>query len=333
MDERGVYMKRAISLTLILIMIATLICSCSFLPDEIKTCTINFYVDGELYTTKTGVIGQVISQPKSPQKENEIFVGWFVNNILVYEYDFSSLLIGDLDLHAKFVLDGVAITNMMTTQIMKSVVTIVNKAYNTAMGGLIETSSSTSQGSGVVVDISDGYCFVLTNYHVVATANGFSKQSIKVEDPWGNEYEANVYKNKNSSSAAIDPSYDLALIYFKYQPTTEMKLEEIAFANNDPKSEENVISLGTPNGQQNSITYGKVLSYQKLNNSEDSDEKVEFDIIYHSALIYHGSSGGPLVDTSGKLVGLNFAGFENNHYGCAIPLSKIIEFMGKYVYL
>lgn len=325
-------MKRVVSLTLIFIMIATLICSCSFLPEEIITCNVNFYVDGELYTSKTGVIGQAISQPKAPQKENQIFLGWFVNNALVYEYDFSTILIGDLDLHAKFVFDGVSITNMLTTETMKSLVTVVNKSYNTAMGGLIETASSTAQGSGVVVDISGGYCYVLTNYHVIATSEGYDKQTITVEDPWGNKFEANIYKNSKASSYAMDESYDLALIYFKYQPESDVKLEEIAFANDDPKVGEYAISLGAPNGQQNSITYGEILSYTKLNN-ENKSEKVKFDIIYHSALIYHGSSGGPLLDISGKLIGLNFAGFENSHYGCAIPLSKIIEFMGKYVYL
>ena len=57
-----------------------------------------------------------------------------------------------------------------------------------------------------------------------------------------------------------------------------------------------------------------------------------FDIIIHNALIDHGSSGGPLLNASGKLVGLNFAGFESNHHGCAVPMSKINEFLNTYVY-
>ena len=131
----------------------------------------------------------------------------------------------------------------------------------------------------------------------------------------------------------MDPSYDLALICFKYDQTEAPKLAEIEIGY-DPQIKDYVVALGSPLGQKNAITYGKVLNYQKLNaaGGEEIDE-VTFDIIYHNALLDHGSSGGPLLDTSGKLVGLNFAGFENNHYGCAIPLSKITEFLGKYVYV
>ena len=94
-----------------------------------------------------------------------------------------------------------------------------------------------------------------------------------------------------------------------------------------------VVSLGSPNAQKNSITYGKVLSYQELAPSEDgSSANISFDIIIHNALIDHGSSGGPLLNASGKLVGLNFAGFESNHHGCAVPMSKINEFLNTYVY-
>ena len=294
-------------------------------------CNVDFYVDGELYTTKTAIIGQVISQPKPPQKENYIFVGWYIDSVLVYEYDFSTMLVGDLQLHARFVPNAVELTNMLSTQTVKSLVSVNNKLYNTAMGGLLETASSTSQGSGVVVDISGGYCYVLTNYHVIEVNADYEHQAITVEDPWGNEYSAKVYRNPYAPSLAMDESYDLALLYFSYNPTTDIELQEISLAK-DPDAGDYVASLGTPGGQKNSITLGRVLSYEKLKGTDGDTEKVTFDIIYHSALIDHGSSGGPLVNTSGELVGLNFAGFESNNYGCAIPLSRINEFMEKYVY-
>ena len=326
-------MKRVISLTLVLLMLVCMICSCDFLPEEIKLCNVNFYVDGELYTTKSVIIGQTVSMPKAPQKENEIFVGWFVDGVFSYEYDFSSLVIADTNLYAMFTLDAIALTNMITTKTMQSVVKVINKSYNTAMGGLIETDSMTSQGSGVVIDISGGYAFVLTNYHVVEMTQGYSHQRIIVEDPWGNEFEAKVYKNKYTSLVAMDKGYDLAVIYFKYEQSDKMSLDEIVMAD-DPKIGDYVVSLGSPNAQKNSITYGQVLSYQQLDQLEDgSSANVTFDIIFHSALIDHGSSGGPLLNSSGELVGLNFAGFESNHYGCAIPLSKINEFMNTYVYV
>ena len=71
--------------------------------------------------------------------------------------------------------------------------------------------------------------------------------------------------------------------------------------------------------------------YQKVNTEEN--DAMDFEAIVHSAIINHGSSGGPLVDPYGRLVGLNFAGSESLTYGCAIPISKINEFLDIYVYV
>lgn len=323
-------MKRTIALSLLFVMIASMV-SCSLLPEDLTLCTVNFYVDGELYDTKTGFMGKTVGMPKNPSKENQIFVGWYVHGILIYEYDFSSTLITDLDLHASFVLDAEALTNMLTTSTMKSVVTVHNKCYNTTMGGLVELNSLTSQGSGVVVDISDGYCYVLTNAHVVSSSEDYSKQSITVEDPWGNEYEAQIYVNPSLNVQAMDTSYDIALIYFKYELAEEPTLSEIELAE-DPKVGDYVVSLGSPRNQKNAISYGETLAYKVMPESEDALADIKFEIILHDATIDHGSSGGPLLNASGKLIGLNFAGYSEYGYGCAIPVSRITEFMYQYVY-
>ena len=57
-------------------------------------------------------------------------------------------------------------------------------------------------------------------------------------------------------------------------------------------------------------------------------------VIRHTAQIASGSSGGPLLSDALTLVGINFAGEKGDgfHNGYAIPLSKIKEFLEKYVY-
>lgn len=324
-------MKRSLSLILVIIMILTLLASCN-LPDEFKMSTVNFYVDGELYATKVVNTGGTVSAPLAPKKDNQIFVGWYSGGLFSYEFDFSNMIIGNTDLHAYFVLDAVSVMNRMTTETVKSVVTVENKGYNTAFGSIIETSSGTAQGSGVVIDISGGYCFVLTNNHVVEKNTNYANQEITVEDPWGNRYTANVYK-KTASLSAMDKNYDLALIYFKYTVDEEKPhLQEIPLGS-DPKVGEYVISIGSPKAQRNAVTVGNALKYITLKSDETSDlSNVKFEVIYHNAIADHGSSGGPLVTADGKLCGLNFAGYESNNHGCAIPLSKINEFLNKYVY-
>lgn len=325
-------MKKIISALLTLALCLTLLAGCSLLPEKMRFCEVKFYVDGELYDTKTVVVGQSVATPKNPEKENFVFTGWRTDGAISYMFDFSSKLIGDTELHACFTPDAVSIANMIATQTLKSTVTIRNKCYNSIMGGFIETEIFASQGSGVVVDISGGYAYVLTNAHVAKMEEGYSNQEITVEDPWGNEYEARVYKNPGKNDEAISEEYDLALICFKYAPENDGGLVEIALGK-DPKIEDFVVAIGNPGGLQNTVTYGYALAYQQIEASEETSiTKVTFDVLIHNAPIDHGSSGGALVDAYGKLVGVNFAGYSNGVYGCTIPISKVIEFMNLFVY-
>ena len=325
-------MKKILSLFIILTVVLSVLGGCSLLPDDIKACNVNFYVDNELYDTKLGIIGQTINLPEAPEKENLIFVGWYTNGVLVYEVDSSTKLTGNTDLYAHYVIDAIPLNDMIAKETVKSIVTVKNRSYNTAPGTLIESSFSSSQGSGVVVDISGGYCYVLTNYHVVDMAEGFSKQKLSVEDPWGNVYEAQIYKGVSKSQYAMSMEYDLALLCFKYFGTAESDLKEITMSEN-PKINEYIVALGSPEGLKNTATYGSVLSYELIKADDDSNlQNINFDIILHDAFIHHGSSGGALVNMKGELVGINFAGYSSGKYGCAIPIAKIKEFMNIYVY-
>ena len=327
-------MKKILSLVLVLIVVLSLFVGCSgFNIEDIGyTVNVNFYVDGEVYKTVQATSILPISEPQAPARENMIFVGWYTDGVFSQRYDFSKPFLIETNLYAYYVLDAAKVTNMVTTQIMSSVVTVHTKSYNTAMGGLLETSSFTAQGSGVVIDISDGWCYVITNAHVVKREAGFDKYSIVIEDAWGNKYDAQIYKNALKAESAVSSDYDLALICFKYNPTTETKNLTKIVKGSDPKIGDYVVSLGTPGGQKNAVTYGKALEYSKINTQDGEESSVKFEIIVHGARIDRGSSGGPLLNARGELVGLNFGGYNDGQYGCAIPLSKINEFLNIFVY-
>lgn len=322
-------MKRIISVLLIFIIIATTLSGCFALPGADGYKRVNFYVDGEPYASRSVASGSVIPMPNEPIKENHIFVGWYTDSIFSTEFDFSTPIYTNINLHAKFVLDAVSVTNMATFELMHSVVTVNNKCYNSGVLGM-EVESATSLGSGVVIDISGGWCYVLTNQHVVEAYEGFEKQEFTVEDAWGNVFEAKIFEKKNGPGPAVDENYDLALLCFKYSPEDpDEMLKELLFGD-DPEVGEYIISLGSPDGQKNSISYGQVLDYRKIDTQDGS--KVNFDIVFHNATISHGSSGGPIVSPDGSLAGINFAGYENGSYGCAIPMSKVLEFLNIYAY-
>lgn len=85
-----------------------------------------------------------------------------------------------------------------------------------------------------------------------------------------------------------------------------------------------VIALGSPRGLRNSASIGIVSSVER-----QVDEQNPLLLIQTDAAINAGSSGGPLVDIDGRLVGINTftitAGGGNEGLGFAIP-SNIVRF-------
>lgn len=272
--------------------------------------------------------GKTVSTPNNPQKTNYIFGGWYTDSSLINRYDFSKPVTKDLTLYARYEIDAVTITNKISTDLIKGIVKIYNKSYNTVLG--IETSSSTAQGSGFCFHIQDGYYYVLTNCHVAQKNSSYDKQKYTIEDYQGKTYEGYLYKNPNKSISAIAASYDLACLYFKPSSTNVKKLSIVS---SNPVSSDDVISLGAPKDQSNSITYGSIYGYRKvtLNNTSTSLSNVKFEVIYHNAFINNGSSGGPLLNANLNVIGVNYAGNSSGD-GFAIPAIKVREFLTNYVY-
>ena len=228
-------------------------------------------------------------------------------------------------------IDAAALTNQISTDTIRGVVTIYNKSYNSFLG--LETAYSTKQGSGFCFHIEDGYYFILTNCHVAEKDPSYDKQKFTIEDYQGNTYEGSLFqfKNANEIVSAISPSYDLACLYFKASSTNVKQLDIVT---QNPNINSDVISLGAPEGQANAITFGKITGYGKVTLPESSptSTNVTFDVIGHNAYINNGSSGGPLLNADLNVVGVNYAGSSTDNFGAAIPAEKIIEFLEQYVF-
>jgi S1-C subfamily serine protease/predicted small secreted protein len=252
-------MKRGISLILIFTMLCVLLSGCSFTFFE-EGVGVEFYVGDELYATSSVAVGKSVASKNAPELKNLIFVGWFYDKECTIEHDFSLPVLVNLKLYAGYTIDAVAASDMINDISVKSTVTVHNKSYNVGYAGVVETSSFISLGSGVVIDISGGYCYVLTNCHVANTEEGYSKSTLTVEDAWGNQFEAQIYQNAKSKVPAISDEYDLALICFKYTPPKEtQELVEVGIAS-DPLINDYVIALGSPGGIKNTASFGKVVN-------------------------------------------------------------------------
>jgi len=190
------------------------------------------------------------------------------------------------------------------------------------------SSSGGGTGSGVVLT-SDGY--VVTNTHVVTLDGATADATVRVTTSDGRVYDADV--------VGTDPIYDLAVI--KLVGAEDLTPIDFADSSNLNVGDQTV-AIGAPLGLSNTVTTGIVSALnrsiqissaaapdtdQSDPNSEDqggegpfyfdfgqgrqgstgSNETISIAVIQTDAAINPGNSGGALVDSDGKLIGINVA--------------------------
>jgi len=174
-----------------------------------------------------------------------------------------------------------------------------------------------SLGSGFIVDPA-GY--IVTNQHVVERA---ADLKIKVTTNNGKTYSAHYITG--------DEKKDLAFIKID----SEEKFPFINLENISPNLlGETVIVVGNAVGYGSSISRG-VLSATKRDISIDNIEYK--DLVQTDAAINPGNSGGPVIDISGRLVGISSAkmaftpqGIPTQGMGFAIPADVVRENVTKF---
>ncbi len=224
--------------------------------------------------------------------------------------------------------DYAALINTITTDTIKACVNIRTAESNTNYSN--STPERTSIGSGVIFKVEkklDTYhYYVLTNYHVIEPSGNYRYYNHTIKDYQGNSYQTvNTSWLKNNNITTLCKENDLAVLEF--ETTTELKAVEIETKN--PDTEETIISIGQPKGQQNAITIGTVEGYTEVSIKDTFTPT--FDAIAHNAPIDHGNSGGAILNIDLKLVGINFAGSWNDDgsfaYGYGIPIETVRAFL------
>jgi putative serine protease PepD len=181
--------------------------------------------------------------------------------------------------------DGLSV-HQIYEQTYKGVVEITGTqttTTNTPYGARKQTAQV--EGSGFVYDAND---HVVTNYHVVKGTS-----SIKVAFADGSRYAATVL--------ADDPSTDLAVLKVD-APASELQPLTLGDSSKAQVGD-GVVAIGSPLGLSETMTSGIVSALNRTISSASS-----YSIsgaIQTDAAINHGNSGGPLLNMSGQVIGVN----------------------------
>ncbi|HEY5386453.1 MAG TPA: trypsin-like peptidase domain-containing protein, partial [Thermoleophilia bacterium] len=167
--------------------------------------------------------------------------------------------------------------------------------------------------------------YILTNAHVVSN-NGQKADSVTV-----------VFKGTGSTTtrvkaqiAGIDETSDVALL--KVDPVQAPKLVVLPLGDSSKvEAGEAVVAIGNPLGYDFSVTSGIVSATNR--NLQSPNGSVIPNGIQTDAAINEGNSGGPLIDSSGKVIGINeqiaSQSGGNQGLGFAVPIGTAAKVMAQ----
>jgi len=149
-------------------------------------------------------------------------------------------------------------------------------------------------GTGFVWD-QEGH--IVTNFHVINKADN---ALVKLVNKDGKE------KEYTAKLTGVDPDKDIAVLKLDVLSTDGIPLVPIPLGNDkDIKIGQYAFAIGNPFGQDHSLSMG-IISGKNREMTAPTGRKIK-NVIQTDASVNPGNSGGPLIDSSGKLIAVNTA--------------------------
>ncbi len=176
------------------------------------------------------------------------------------------------------------------------------------------STSEIGEGSGVVYS-ADGY--IITNYHVISDALEYQSYVINIyfaSDP-DNAVPASVVGYNVASDLAVLKVDKTGLLAVEVGKSSDLQIGQY------------VVAIGCPGGIEfmGSASYGIISG---LNRSITVEQGSTMTLIQTDAAINPGNSGGALLDSKGRLIGINSAKFVDESFegmGFSIPVDNVVE--------
>lgn len=169
-------------------------------------------------------------------------------------------------------------------------ITTSQVSQNDLTDSIVYIQTNKMQGSGIILS-SDG--LIATNFHVIENAS--LVQMVFSDD--------SIYQGK-ATIVGLDPQRDIALLHIEKENLIAASTETFLTKG------EAVTAVGAPNGKRNTLSQGKIDDFNQ-------------DFIATNAIINHGSSGGGLFNSQGKLIGMTSSYSDEEYF--SIPIRTIME--------
>ncbi len=172
-----------------------------------------------------------------------------------------------------------------------------------------------SSGTGIIIGKSDNELLILTNAHVVEDIDDLQS----------------MFADGSTVNAVIkgsDASADVAVVAVRLDEISEETMDNISIARLDDTGTaelgDPVVAIGNALGEGQSVTVGYISAVDR---SITVDGMTYEGLIMTDAAINSGNSGGALINSEGKVIGINFASssYEVENMAYAIPISNVKE--------
>ena len=194
-------------------------------------------------------------------------------------------------------------------------VEVSRRVNTTDLFGFSVPSAERAAGTGFIVS-ADGT--IVTNRHVVPS--GTTSVSVTLAD--GTRYDDVKVVGRTGSGSSLDVAF-LKITALKGKKLTPVKLGDSA----KMRVGDRVVAIGNALGQfQNTVTSGILSGYGRdvIAGDQSGDTGALTDLFQTDAAINQGNSGGPLMNISGEVIGINTAVAGNaQNIGFAIPINDV----------
>lgn len=185
--------------------------------------------------------------------------------------------------------------------------------YNKVKPATVEIRVAVQYGiiapaSGLILNANG---LILTNYHVIEP-NPTAPMSVHLAD--GRQFTGRVIRS--------DPTLDLALI--QLSGANGLPVASFADSSGQVAVGDTVYAIGSPHGESWKMTTAQVI---ELNSTCANGNSPLRCIRTPSGFLLPGNSGGPLIDASGRIIGINRAIQQATGEGVSIPIETVQQFI------